>query len=398
MRNHINYRIFSDLSLEKNTLDKMPPRKTTTTKKQELNPMMAEFQQCCKVLGFQEEDFINQITPFLNKSETQFRLVNMTISQTSSKVIFRFIQRYQKIQQVSFYACQFTDPNFFKQFTLEFNKCPANNVSFDYVPVQREALIPHLTSPSIEILSLRGNQCITSYDFVTHELHPFPSSLNSFINALCTSQIKVLNLFGCHIGDEGAIAVAESLFFNTNLQCLSLSKNRIGDAGALALAAALSEYHLDEQETAIVEKFINDESKQKISDEGGGLVKRKKGQKAPPKKPQTRNAGRKGAQSRQQVEIQKNFDPHAPVKAIVLTKWNTCVTLDTNPPQKVLPGNSTLTSLLLEENNITEKGAMALKEMLGMNPHIVQFSIDNNPEISQEMISHLRRVVPPSIE
>ncbi|KAK8887036.1 hypothetical protein M9Y10_038071 [Tritrichomonas musculus] len=372
----------------------MPPRKTTSAKKQELSPMMAEFQQCCKVLGFQEEEFITQITPFLNKSETQLRLLNMTITPVNAKVIFRFIQRYQKIQQLTFYSCQFTDPNFFKQFAIEFNKCPATNVSFDYIPVQREALIPLLSSNSIDILSLRGNQCITSYDFITHEHHSFPPTLNTFINTLCTSTIKVINLYGCHIGDDGAAAISSALFFNTNLQCLSLSRNRIGDAGAISLAAALSQYILDEQETAIVEKFINDESKQKISDEGGGLVKRKKGQKAPQKKPPTRATGRKGAQSRQQVEIQKNFDPQAPVKAIVLTKWNTCVTLETNPPQKVIPGNSTLTSLILDENIITEKGANALKEMLDFNHQIIQFSIDNNTEIPSEMANSLRRNVP----
>ncbi|OHT06550.1 hypothetical protein TRFO_25358 [Tritrichomonas foetus] len=373
----------------------MPPRKNTSSKKQELSPMMAEFQQCCKVLGFQEEDFINQITPFLNKSETQFRLLNMTITPSSSKLIYRFIQRYQKIQQVIFYACQFTDPNFFKQFAIEFNKCPATNVAFDYVPVQREALVPLLSSNHIEILSLRGNQCITNYDFVTHEKRPFPPSLNAFVNQLCTSNIKVLNLYGCHLGDDGAIAIAGSLYFNTNLLCLSLARNRIGDEGAKALAAALSQYYLDEQETAIVEKLITDESKQKISDEGGGLVKRKKGQKPPPKKPPTRTTGRKGAQSRQQIEILKNFDPQAPVKAIVLTKWNTCVTLEnSNPPQKVIPGNRTLTSLILDDNNITEKGAAALKEMLRENQHMVQFSIDINPEISDDLSRSLRRVAP----
>ena len=95
-----------------------------------------------------------------------------------------------------------------------------------------------------------------------------------------------------------------------------------------------------------------------------------------------------------QVEIQKNFDPQAPVKAIVLTKWNTCVTLETNPPQKVIPGNSTLTSLILDENNITEKGANALKEMLDFNHKIIQFSIDNNTEIPSEMANSLRRNVP----
>ena len=355
--------------------------------------MLGEFLQSCKVLNFTDEDFINQITPFLNKSETVFRIVNLLITPQNAKVILRFMLRYQKLQQVVFYGCQFSDPNFFKQFALDFNKSPATSASFDYVPVQREALVPLLSCNAMDVLSLRGNQCLTSYDFVTHEKKPFPPSLNSFVNALCTSTIKVLNLYGCNLGDDGTVAIANSLFFNNSLLCLSLAKNRVGDEGAVALSYALSQYYLDETETAIVEKLFNDESKQKISDEGGGLVKRKKGQKPPPKKPPTRTAGRRGAQSRQQTEILKNFDPKAQVKAIVLGKWNTCVTLDSNPPQKVIPGNKILTSLILEDNNITDKGAFALREMLNENTRLVQFTLSGNPEINPELVQSLNRSV-----
>jgi hypothetical protein len=59
--------------------------------------------------------------------------------------------------------------------------------------------------------------------------------------------VKVLNLYGCHLGEDGAIAFANCLFFNTNLQCVSLARNRIGDAGAVALAGALNVYLLNEQ-------------------------------------------------------------------------------------------------------------------------------------------------------
>jgi hypothetical protein len=53
----------------------------------------------------------------------------------------------------------------------------------------------------------------------------------------------------------------------------------------------------------------------------------------------------------------------------VLTKWNTCITLDNG--QKALPGNATVTSLLLDENLIGENGVAALREMLARNARIV---------------------------
>jgi hypothetical protein len=72
---------------------------------------------------------------------------------------------------------------------------------------------------------------------------------------------------------RGAIAFANCLFFSTNLLCVSLARNRIGDAGTVALVGALSVYLLNEQGSTIVDKLVNDESKQKISDEGGPLLK-----------------------------------------------------------------------------------------------------------------------------
>jgi hypothetical protein len=266
--------------------------------------------------------------------------------------------------------------------STEFPKCPANSISLDYMPLQRDALSAILPTQSLEYLSLRGNQCLTSYDFVTHARRPFPASLNAFFNGLATSTIKVLNLYGCHIGDDGAIGFAHCLFFNTNLVCVSLARNRIGDAGAQALASSLSVYLLNEQESAIVEKLVNDESKTRISDEGGSLLKRKKGARAPPKRPPPKTTKR-GAQAKQQVDRTINVDPAAPVMPAVLTKWSPCVA--TEGGQNAIPGNTVLTSLVLDENLIGEAGVAALREMLTKNSRIVLFSIANNPEISPEI-------------
>jgi hypothetical protein len=289
-----------------------------------------------------------------------------------------------------FYSCFISDCDWFvNQLTLEFAKCPAVALSFDYMPIPRELLVPLVAAPSLDLLSLRGNRCLTPYDYVTHSRRPFPQFLNAFFNALATSTIKVLNLYACRIGDDGAIGLASTLFFNTSLLCISLTGNRIADAGAIALSNALSYYVLDEQETAVVEKLVDDESKQKFSDEGGSLLKKRKGQKTPPPKKPAGKPAKKSGQTKHPAERTISFDPSSLVTPVVLGKWRTCVTLESG--QQAVPGNATLTSLILDDNVIGQNGGMALREMLTKNTRIVQFSVANNPDIPHEIAEALAR-------
>ncbi|KAH0791541.1 leucine-rich repeat-containing protein 71-like [Histomonas meleagridis] len=366
----------------------MPPRKGATQQKKDINPIVAEFQQSCKVYNFQDEEVINQILKYLNTSETIIRLVNITLTPILCKVLIRVFQKCQKLQQIILYSCYIMDPNFPKLLL----KITTPHLVLDYTQIQREFLIPLLSSPTLDILSLCGNQCLTPYNYITHELtSPYPPSLNLFFNSLTTSTIKVLNLYGCNIGDVGAISLSNCLFFNTTLRCISLSRNRIGDEGAKYLAASLSHYELNEQETLIVEQLINEENKQKISDEGGGLIKRKKGQKNAPKRQQVKTPTKKTRNVKQNVERQLNFDPAAPVKPIIMAKWNNCIMI--NGGKRVIPGNNVVTSLILDENLITENGAFALRDMLKLNNNIVQFSIDHNPEVDEKLACELKRQI-----
>lgn len=52
-------------------------------------------------------------------------------------------------------------------------------------------------------------------------------------------KIKELKLYGCNIGDVGAIAISKMLRVNTTLEKLDLSYNNIDDAGCIAIATAL---------------------------------------------------------------------------------------------------------------------------------------------------------------
>ena len=356
----------------------------------QVNPIVSEFQSCCKTVGFNDDEVITELCQAFNASETSIRVVHKNITPQLGKALLRLFQRYQKLQSITLYACVSLDPVFLKQLSNDLVKNPLTQLLLDYSPIQRDAITPFLSLPNLELLSLRGNQCLSPYDYVSGApSYPFPASLNLFFNQLTTSNLKILNLYACHIGDTGAIALAHTLYFNTNLKCLCLSRNRIGDDGAIALAQALSFYPLSENEIAVVDRFVNEESKQKISDEGGSLLKKKGKGKAAPKKPPPKPS-RKGQQTaRTTTERLHSFDPAAPIMAAILTKWNTVITNESGV--RVLPGNNTLSTLLLDENQITGTGAQHLAEMLNVNHTLVNFTLYQNPEVDPAQIAALER-------
>ena len=365
---------------------KVPPKEV---KKEVVKPYVSDFQQACKSVGFHDQETIQNIISMIQKYDNQLRFVNLAFSQSLCRAILKFVQKCTKLQQIEFYSCVFKDPNFTQTLSNEFSKNSANNLSFDFSPITREQIIPLLSAQTLEILSLRGVQTITSYDYRTHESRPFPPSLNNFFNSLSTSSIKVLNLYDCHIGDIGAVAIANVLMFNTNLRCLSLVKNRIGDKGAIALSRVLSEYVLDENESAIVDILIAEENRSKISDEGSNLLKKKKGSKSTPKKaPQTPKGKKNQTQKIQSSFL--NFNPSASVSPIITENWKSCEIGTSN--QRSLPGNKTLTTLLLDENEIKSDGVNALKEMLSLNHSLVNFSVLRNEGNDNEFLQSLTRI------
>jgi len=104
-------------------------------------------------------------------------------------------------------------------------------------------------------------------------------------NALALSSVRVLNLYGCWLGDDGTVAFSQALFFNGSLVCVSLAPNCAGDVGVAALAEASNRCVPTEQEALFIDKLANDESRERTLDEG--LARRGKEAKGrpPPKKP-----------------------------------------------------------------------------------------------------------------
>ncbi|OHS95975.1 hypothetical protein TRFO_37871 [Tritrichomonas foetus] len=373
--------------MNKNSGRKSSATKKITPKKDIINPFVTEFQQTCKTMNYTDQEMINKISSMIQQYDNQLRFVNYVLNAPLCKLLLKFLQKHTKLQQLTFYSCVIQDETFIQTLSNEFPKNTANCLSMDFMPVTREQILPLLNTPTLDILSLRGIQTLTSYDYKTHEERPFPLTLNQFFNTLSTSSIKVLNLYDCHIGDVGAIAMANTLMFNTNLQCLSLARNRIGDKGAIALSKSLTNYVLSEQESVIVGMFISEENKSKITDDGGNLAKKRKGQKPPPKKPPPKAVTKKGGSQRLQALI--NFDPNASISPVVSEKWK----LVENSPdnQKIIPGNKTLNTLLLDENEIKKDGIAALKMMLSMNKYIINFSITKNLDVEEELLQSLTR-------
>jgi hypothetical protein len=186
--------------------------------------------------------------------------------------------------------------------------------------------------------------------------------------------------------------MASVLLFTESLHCLNLTRNRIGDRGATALALALSSYQLSPQEIEFHTHLVHEESKQKISDDGGGLLKRGKGKKTPRKSP-TPGQKKKTLPAKTLSPRTLSFDPNAPVSAPVLAKWHSVALIGDDA--KVLPGNTTLTTLILDDNAITGIGLAQLAEMLRVNQRIVAFSVQGNPDLSAAEVRGVARTYSP---
>jgi hypothetical protein len=355
-------------------------------------PIVAEFQNACKLNGLQDEEMIAEWSNLLSQSDTEIRLVNRTLTPQLGKILLRLFQRYQKLLKINLYACYFQDLNFYGKFATDLQaRSSVSQLFLDYAPIPRDLVTPFLLVPSIDFLSLRGNQCVTSYDFLTGHPGRFSESINCFYQCLAQSTLKALDLSGCHLGNDGAKAIASVLFFTSNLRCVNLTGNRISDVGAVALAGALGGHVLTPQEVEVRARLANEESKQRVNDDGGGLLKGKKGKK-PPKKPAVKS--KKGQPTKTISAKSLSFDPSSPIIPALLSKWSTVLVKEDGT--EILPGNSTLSTLTLDDNGITGIGLAALVEMLKGNTRLVNFSVDGNPDIDRAEAQKIaRRYVPP---
>lgn len=344
------------------------------------NPLVTEYAAACKANGYTNETEISAMTTYFQKCDNEVRFVRKNITPVFSKILLRIFSKV-KLHRIIFHGCFFQDQNFLTKFATDLNKLQISQIYFDYCPIQRDCITLYLSAPNLDSLSIRGNVCLAS------EKGNYNQSLNNFYNSLARSPLKMLDLTGCNLGDEGASSVARVLYFNTSLRCLNLSSNKIGDDGAIALSYSLSFYFLTDQEIEIHEKLQNDEVRSKISDDGADLIKKKKGGKSASKKATTKT--KKGQPAKPVIDRTYSFDPNLPVIPAVFAKFNTCVLLEDG--RMYIQGNTTLTSLILDDNKIEKMGYAQLSEMLSKNTKLVNFSIKNNPDIKDEDVALISR-------
>ena len=354
-------------------------------------PIINEFQAACKALNFNDDSEIQSVSAYLAKCDYEVKFSNKKITGDFSKVLLKMFPRCTQLKRLVFFNCTFEDPEFFSKFASELPKESINQVHFDFCTIQRDYLVPFLTVPNLDALNVRGNKCITSYMSPDYEESRFTDSVNRFYNALTKTHLKVIDFSGCNLGDVGVIALSRALFFNNTLLCLNLTSNKITDVGAEALSEALSFYILTKEDIEIRNRLICEETRSKINDDGSELVKKKKGGKAPPKKTPAKQ--KKG----QPVKIPEKsfcFNPDIPVQPALYASWDNTSQLDDGT--MYIQGNRSLTTLILNNNRIGRKGLYILKEMLGKNETIINFSIRSNPDIPEDEAEEaFKRYIPP---
>lgn len=193
-----------------------------------------------------------------------------------------------------------------------------------------------------------------------------------------------LNLAFNRICDAGAALIAQGLRLNRSLLFLSLCNNQVGDAGAAQLAAVLREFALTHEE--IVERrklllkrvqaaLVKDEPLQTLAGSTGeitGTPKKKEAtrkdekpdankdnQKPNKKTTDTRASQARGgkAEGKEKQHAEEDTSNTCMNKAELVDSANPLLhpSVDPRDGQVFMPGNTTLVSLNLAGNRITEK-------------------------------------------
>ncbi|KAG7225499.1 hypothetical protein INR49_027494 [Caranx melampygus] len=169
-----------------------------------------------------------------------------------------------------------------------------------------------------------------------------------------------LNLaFNC-IGDAGATHIAQGLRLNRALLFLSLSNNQIGDSGAAHLAAILGKFSLTHEEVVERRKLLLEKTQAEASKKDERTAASRENPKSNKKSSDVKVLQSKGGKpggKEKQLPAQEDQTTAALNEQVELEIRNPLLepSLQHRAGQLFLPGNTTLTSLNLAGNRITEK-------------------------------------------
>nr|XP_057902239.1 leucine-rich repeat-containing protein 71 isoform X2 [Doryrhamphus excisus] len=184
--------------------------------------------------------------PFSPKS---MKVFGWKVEEQVIRVLSKMISSIHTLHSLDFWQAGLTDP-----MVVTLSEAISLSLSLRVVTLEGNPLLEHshhhlLSEGSVLThLYLRNNQIGDE----GARLLGLALSTNRYANWSLVS----LNLSFNHIGDAGAVYIAKGLRFNRTLLFLSLSNNQIGDSGATELAMVLGEIVLTHEETVERRKML----------------------------------------------------------------------------------------------------------------------------------------------
>ncbi|KAJ4927793.1 hypothetical protein JOQ06_015595 [Pogonophryne albipinna] len=269
------------------------------------------------------------------------------VDERIARVLQKMLLSLSKLQSLHFWQAGLTDSmvislvntislcSNLRDVTLEGNHLPEQSY---HLLLCEDSVLTHLSLRNNRIGD-EGARLIGSALSTTRSANKNLVSLNLAFNA---------------IGDAGATHIAQGLRFNRALLVLSLSNNQIGDSGAAHLAEILVEFPLTHEEVVDRRKMLLERTQTEAS---------KKEDKASNKKSSdakvSQSKGAKQSGKEKQLAAQEDKSNTALNKQQVECEEVENPLLDQSVQHRdgeiILPGNTTLSSLNLAGNRITEK-------------------------------------------
>ncbi|XP_019119759.1 leucine-rich repeat-containing protein 71 isoform X2 [Larimichthys crocea] len=347
-------------------------------------------------------------------SAKNLKISGWRVDEQIVRVLQKMLLSLSKLQSLHFWQAGLTDQMLIsllntislcsnlRAVTLEGNPLPERSY---HLLLSEDSILTHL--------SLRNNR------IGNEGARLIGSALSTTRSA--NKNLLSLNLaFNC-IGDEGAAHIAKGLRFNCALLFLSLSNNQIGDSGAGHLAATLAEFALTHEEVVERRKLLlertQDSSLRVSSDQssvgqlpsvpsstslstskGENKAKKKEAskkeekpaankenpksnKKSPDIKVPQSKGGKQGSKEKLTAQEDKPTTALNEVEAVEIVNPLLDRLVQYRDGELILPGNTTLSSLNLEGNKITEKSLplfLTSLEMQGEEGGLLRLCLQRN--------------------
>ncbi|XP_033950612.1 leucine-rich repeat-containing protein 71 isoform X5 [Pseudochaenichthys georgianus] len=281
------------------------------------------------------------------------------VDERIARVLQKMLLSLSKLQSLHFWQAGLTDPmvislvntislcSNLRDVTLEGNHLPEQSY---HLLLCEDSVLTHLSLRNNRIGD-EGARLIGSALSTTRSANKNLVSLNLAFNA---------------IGDAGATHIAQGLRFNRALLVLSLSNNQIGDSGAAHLAEILVEFPLTHEEVVDRRKMLLERTQTSCEQPADQLPlvasSLSKGKKKEASKKEDKASNKKSSDAK--VSQSKGAKQSGKEKQLAAQEQVECEEVE-NPlldqsvqrrdGEIILPGNTTLSSLNLAGNRITEK-------------------------------------------